>query len=67
MALIAQDGSGHTVTHMIALQYRPSRRARTWRTAYRMHEAGRANMEKDAPALSRQDGWYDWRIVREAV
>lgn len=52
---------------MIALEYRPSKASRKWRTAYRMHTAGRENMTRDAPAFAMQDGWYDWRIVTETV
>lgn len=55
------------VQQMIALEYRPSKASRKWRTAYRMHTAGHDNMMRDAPALSRQEGWYDWRIVIETV
>lgn len=55
------------VQQMIALEYLPTPRSRNWRRAYRMHTAGRDNMEKDAPKLAKQDGWHDWRITTETV
>lgn len=57
----------NNVQQMIALEYRRTARTRNWQTAYRMHTAGRENMAKEAPALARQEGWHDWRIVTETV
>lgn len=49
---------------MIALEYKPSERARAWRrSSLTMHPEGRANMEATARALQAQDGWHAWRIV----
>jgi hypothetical protein len=60
-------GNSHRVATMICLEYKPTTRSRKWRVAYRMHEAGRDNMKKDAPELCRQEGWHDWRIVTERI
>lgn len=50
-------------TH-IRLQYLPTPTSRTWRnSSATMWAAGRANMEASAPALAKQEGWHDWRIV----
>ncbi len=52
---------------MIALVYLPTKASRKWKTAYRMHPAGRENMMKEAPKLALQEGWHAWDITTEEL
>ena len=56
----------HTVNSMIALRYRQTPRHK-WRTAFRMHLAGRENMEKEAKKQAAQNGWHCWTIEEQFV
>lgn len=60
-----QPNAAHSVPMMLCLEYRTSARARKWHVAQRMHVAGLGNMKRDAAQLSRENGWWDWRIVQE--
>ncbi len=52
-----------TPTH-IKLQYLPDPKAIVWRnSSLTMWAAGRANMERTAANLQKQNNWYAWRIV----
>lgn len=59
--------AAHRIPQMICLEYLPSARAKKWRVAFRMHPAGRDNMEKTADEMKTEEKWHAWRIVTENI
>lgn len=51
---------------MLALEYKPTARSRSWRrSSLRMHPEGRANMEATAKSLAARERWHEWRIISD--